>query len=152
MAYKRLDPSLRFSDVVPIWEQAVRDKGGVIDTDDDNATIALVYRLNQYRKIIRELSDKGWTDYDRYVVRRGHLCVHIEPRMNIDLMSRMRRLDGSPITPREIKPSDLDHVAGRLIDDDDEPFDPSTLSPADRKLYEESLQKAPSPNATRLKP
>jgi hypothetical protein len=144
---KRLDPTLRFSDVVPVWEQILRDKGGVLETDSDNETIALIYRLNQYRKIVREQSDKGWTDYDRYVVRRGRLCVHIEPRMNINLIARMTRLDGSPITPREIKPNPLDNNAKRFVEADEE-----ELSPEAKRIQEEMKNLKPRADALRIKP
>jgi hypothetical protein len=141
----RLDPSLRFSDVVPVWEQALAEKGGRIETDTENETIALIYRLNQYRKVVREESFKGWTDMDRYVVRKGDLCVHIEPRATIDLMSRMTRLDGEPITPRQGQPSKLDEVAKQLIDTD------AKVSASDKKLIEEAGKLQPSPDALRIK-
>lgn len=98
MPRKRLDPSIRFDDVVPVWETVLRDNGAVLRTNSDNETIALVYRLNQYRKIVREDAVMGWTELDRYVVRRGNLCVEIERRMPIDLTKRMTKLDGSPST------------------------------------------------------
>jgi len=146
MPRRRLDPTLRFGDVVPVWNRALEEGGGIISTPDDNATIALVYRLNQYRKAVREEAPNGWTDLDRYIVKRGDLCVHIEPRITTDLVSRMTRLDGSPLPVRELKPSPLDHAVPRLLEEE------SDLSAEQRKLLEESAKLKPSPTAGRIKP
>jgi len=142
MPRKRLDPTIRFDDVVPVWNTALRDGGGLVRTNSDNESISLIYRLNQYRKIVREDEPAGWTEMDRYVVRKGNLCVEIERRMPIDLLTRMTKLDGTPISAPRVIPSPLDETAaqyvrkGNLIDNDDDEDD-SNLTVEEKRLRDE---------------
>lgn len=97
MPRKRLDPTLRYSDVVPVWQHALANGGGTITVDSDTQANYLLHRLNQYRALIRQDAPHGWVEHDRYIVRQGNLCVHIETRPQLDLMARMTRLDGTPL-------------------------------------------------------
>jgi len=144
MPRKRLDPTIRFDDVVPVWNAALRDGGGLIRTNSDSESISLIYRLNQYRKIVREDEPAGWTDMDRYVVRKGHLCVEIARRIPVDLTARMTKLDGTPISPPRAQPSLLDETAARyaekggsFIENDLDPDDEANMSPEIKKLRAE---------------
>ena len=96
MARPRKNPVERFSDILPLWT-ATELRGGVTFTaPSDNAAVNIVYRLNQYRKIMRENSDYDYTSLDKYVVRRIGAQIEIAPRPTFDL-STMRTLDGKPI-------------------------------------------------------
>ncbi len=96
MGRTKQNPVERFSDILPLW-QAAEIKGGVVFTaPSDNAAVNLVYRLNQYRKIMRQNSDYDHTSLDSYVVRRDGATIEIAPRPTFDL-STMRTLDGKPI-------------------------------------------------------
>ncbi len=143
MPRKRLDPTIRFDDVVPVWNAALRDGGGLVRTNSDNESISLIYRLNQYRKIVREDEPAGWTEMDRYVVRKGNLCVEIERRMPINLLTRMTKLDGTPISAPRVMSSPLDETAaqyvrkGNLIDNDEDDEDDSNLTVEEKRLRDE---------------
>lgn len=117
MTRRPTNPTLRFADIIPIWDAVLRDDGGTIKTRDRNEMIALVYRLNQYRKIMRDREEDGWTDLDRYIIRRGNNQVFIEPRPIFDI-SRMEKLDGTPASgePPTYVPSPLDEVIERMAD------------------------------------
>jgi len=67
--------------------------------------------------------------------------------MNIDLMARMTRLDGSPITQREIKPSPLDNNAKRFVEVDEEEIPPEA-----KRIQEEMKNMKPSHDALKVKP
>ena len=127
MPAKRQDPSIRFADITKIWEAALSDGGTLFDTTSDNETIAVIYRLNQYRKIIREQDPVGWTEMDRFVVRRGRFCIEIVPRYIPDFAARLRKLDGTPSTltkvNRKSTPDEMRELAKKLVDlsDDDGP-------------------------------
>src|SRR6188472_713542 len=96
MGRPRKNPVERFSDILPLWTVA-EQRGGVEFTAPDAGTaINIVYRLNQYRKIMREMSDYDHTSLDSYVVRRHKETIEIAPRPTFDL-STMRTLDGKPI-------------------------------------------------------
>lgn len=116
MARPRLSLNLRFKDIIPIWDAVERDDGGAIACASTNDAIALVYRLNQYRKLLRESADLGTTMLDAFVIRRHDDQVVIEPRPTFDL-SRMTKLDGTPISP---------------------PITQRQLTAEDRKLVEEA--------------
>ncbi len=143
MPRKRLDPTIRFDDVVPVWNAALRDGGGLVRTNSDNESISLIYRLNQYRKIVREDEPAGWTEMDRYVVRKGNLCVEIERRMPINLLTRMTKLDGTPISAPRVMSSPLDETAaqyvqeGNLINNDEDDEDDSNLTFEEKRLRDE---------------
>lgn len=137
----RQDPSIRFADVIKIWEAAMKDGGTAFETFTDAETTTFIYRLNQYRKIIRDQSPAGWTDMDRFVVRRGEFTVTIEPRYVPDFSTRLRKLDGSPSTIYDQpKPNPLDQSAKRLLDD---PSEEPTYTAEQQKLLREvqELQK-----------
>ena len=90
------NPVERFNDILPLWN-AAELKGGVEFTaPNENTAVNIVYRLNQYRKIMRDMSDIEHTSLDAYVVRREGRIVIIMPRPTFDL-STMRTLDGRPI-------------------------------------------------------
>ena len=149
MPRNRQDPSIRFADVIKIWEAAVKDHGTAFDTYNDAETTTFIYRLNQYRKIVRDQSYEGWTEMDRYVVRRGEMRITIEPRYVPDFSTRLHKLDGTPSTIYEPpKSSPLDGSAAKFIDNDD---DAAVLTPQERKTLEEQKTKVPSPDAGRLR-
>jgi len=110
MSRPRKNPVERFNDILPLWS-AAELKGGVEFTaPNENTAINIVYRLNQYRKIMRDMSDIEHTSLDTFVVRREANIVIIMPRPTFDL-STMRTLDGQPIETlhREPpRPSDFD--------------------------------------------
>ena len=96
MPRPKQNPAERFRDVIPLWT-AVEQQGGVVfSAPNENTAINIVYRLNQYRKILREDSDYGYTPLDGYVVQRESYRITIKPRPKYDL-STMRTLDGRPI-------------------------------------------------------
>lgn len=96
MSRPRKDPVERFNDILPMWS-AAEMKGGVEFTAPNESTaVNIVYRLNQYRKIMRSMSDIEHTSLDKYIVRREGRVVIIMPRPTFDL-STMRTLDGQPI-------------------------------------------------------
>jgi len=97
-------PNERFSDVVPLWEVALRDDGIMIPTSSDADTETLVFRLNRYRVLIRANSPYGLCEHDQFVVRRGNFCVTIARRPGQAWLARATKLDGSPIS------SPLDNV------------------------------------------
>jgi len=93
-------------------------RGGVSFTaPSDNAAVNIVYRLNQYRKILRENSDYEHTSLDSYVVRRTGAQIEIAPRPTFDL-STMRTLDGQPIETLIEPPKPLPYK-----------FDPDNIKP-----------------------
>jgi hypothetical protein len=96
MARPKQNPTERFRDIIPLWT-AVEQQGGVVfSAPNSNTAINIVYRLNQYRKLLREDSEYGYTALDGYVVQRDGYRVVIKPRPSYDL-STMRTLDGRPI-------------------------------------------------------
>jgi hypothetical protein len=96
MSRPRKNPVERFNDILPLWNAAELQSGVEFTAPNENTAINIVYRLNQYRKIMREMSDIEHTSLDSFVVRREGRIVIIMPRPTFDL-STMRTLDGRPI-------------------------------------------------------
>ena len=119
MPRPKQNPAERFRDIIPLWT-AVEQQGGVVfSAPNENTAINIVYRLNQYRKILREDSDYGYTPLDGYVVQRESYRIVIKPQPKYDL-STMRTLDGRPIESltatsvrREDEPPTADFDTGR---------------------------------------
>jgi hypothetical protein len=117
MARPRKNPVERFSDILPLWS-AAELRGGILFTAPSPNTAAnIVYRLNQYRKIVRENSDREHTSLDTYVIRRNGAVIEIAPRPTFDL-STMTTLDGRPIDTLIEAPKPLPYQ-----------FDPKNIQP-----------------------
>ncbi len=131
MARPKKNPVERFSDILPLWT-AAESRGGVEFTaPSEQVAVNIVYRLNQYRKIVRELSEYEHTSYDSYVVRRFGNTIEIAPRPTFDL-STMRTLDGQPIDTLIEKPKPSKYT-----------FDPNNISPPtadEQKMIDDALR------------
>ena len=106
MPRTRLSYKIRFRDVIPVWEHALENDGCTMRTNSDNETTTYIFRLNQYRKMKRDDSPNGEIMEDHFVVRRGDLCIYIDKRPMLDLMTRLTKLDGSPI---DLPPAPQEH-------------------------------------------
>lgn len=76
MARIKLDPSLAYSDVIPLWETALSHQGARYDARDAADAARVHARLNEYRRRIRE---NGTQPHDMFIVKRRGLVLTIEP-------------------------------------------------------------------------
>jgi hypothetical protein len=88
----------RFSDVIDIWTAAAENDGLDYFCQTEQQAYNLVFRLNEYRKLMRRLEPQHITILDLFVPRkrRGSTRVSIMRRPIFDL-SNARTLDGAPI-------------------------------------------------------
>jgi hypothetical protein len=133
----RIDPQLRFRDVMPYWTIA-HDRATITPQDKalficqlptENKAINIMHRLNMARAAMR---DHGISDFDAYVVRRFGKQVSIHHRAVIET-NNIFDGDGNPIDPKVVQAAiwtDLTNKKPIITDEDirrfSKPGDPNS--------------------------
>lgn len=109
MARIKARPEVRFSDVMPILEEADMLGGLEFQCLDERQAIHLCHRMNLCRRDMREFRGDS---FDRFVIRVLGDVIQLKTRPTPD-MSRARRLDGSPI-PRKLTDEETERAKAAL--------------------------------------
>jgi hypothetical protein len=96
----RINPDRRFPDIVQIIDQAMTQPMPVhLYLQSKSAAIALVHRINTYRKAVRDMMETGVTHLDGYVFRQKENVVEIAERPRVTPFNmRMVNATGKDIT------------------------------------------------------
>lgn len=92
--------NVRFADALQMWNQAIDNGGATFYFPDQNATIHANFRLQRYRKAVRDnLLPNEVSTLDMWVVKvpPNGCSITIEMRPLIK-PTRIERLDGTAIT------------------------------------------------------
>lgn len=139
MARPMMNPLIRFGDVLPILDKAVKDEGMIFQAVDERQAIHVCHRLNQCRSALRSYDPQAPLEYDKFVIRVIGDQIHIAPRPTYDL-SRSTKLDGSPLS-RDVPEYIMEYMRKQSLKDVQagRPYDPNKKFDIDELMGRDPL-------------
>lgn len=132
---------VKYADILPAWEAALQDNGTMFTEATVKDATTIMFKLHRYRYALGLIDANRFIFMQRFIVQRYGATIKISPKKIFDV-SRLRKLDGTPITPLEpqITQEQMDRAAA--FKEQQARYDPAK-DPGYQQLMDEYLKDHP---------
>src|SRR5437870_4166136 len=100
MARPRINPLIRYSFEIDMWQLALARGSCGYCCDSPKKAIHLTHRLNMARAAVRDDSANQYVDWDVFVARHNGCMVTITRKDELDV-TKITDAEGNPLTPAD---------------------------------------------------